>query len=161
MRCAGASGPVRRLSQLITPSTETCATGATGTLEPGSPMASKGRLDRPPAGPRRRSCSWVRRPGAPRSPSRLDHSPRGWLGRSPSRLCLSPSWEGTPAHPGMPHSLHLVGHGDVGDHTSYCQRFLAETLPARCPCTPTHVHPSLRLLLHIPARYLIIKQGKG
>lgn len=97
-------------------------------------MASKGEVGQAPAGPRRRSCSWVRRPGAPRSlVPRLDHSPEGWLGRSPP-------WEGTRAHPGMPPASILLATVTSVDHTSYCQRFWPRTPPSTVPvCTPTRM----------------------
>ena len=116
-------------------------------------MASKGGGR---TGPRKKSCSWVRRPGSPRPlvPC-LDHSPEGWEGQSlPSAPMPVPTLGKNTHSPRDAASLHLVGHGDVSGPHVVLPAFLAEDAPQHgARVHPhSHVHPSLCLLPHIPAR---------
>ena len=80
----------------------------------------------------------------------------GWLGRFPPSAPMPvPTLGRNTRSPRDAASLHLVGHGDVGGPYIVLPAFLAEDAPQHgARVHPhTHVHPSLRLLPHIPARY--------
>lgn len=88
-----------------------------------------------------------------RGVSRLSHSPEGWTVPSLGTRTSPPGRDA--CSPGDASRLHLVGHSDVGRPHVVLPAFLAQDAPQHgARVHPhAHVHPSLRLLPHVPARH--------
>ena len=137
---SGASGPVRRLSQLMMPSIETSALQELqGPQSPAAPWQAKREGGQGPGRGAAPGCGGL----VLQDPLSLVWTTAlrdGRDGPFPQPLCPSPPWGGTRTHPGMPPASILLATVTSVDHTSYCQRFRPRTPPSTVPvCTPTRM----------------------